>query len=294
MWLLALCLACSIAVRHGPARVVGDPDGPAVVGTPVAAPTGAMGPILQEERSPVVVHATAHSQGGERFGPAPRAPVTLSAEQDRLAAFIAQRYQVAIDMVSEVVSASYAIAREHRLDPLLILAVVAVESRFDPLAQSPKGAQGLMQILTRVHAGRFEAFGGVAAVFDPITNLRVGVAILHEYLRRDDSLSEALKAYVGAAHLPHDRGFGARVLQARSDLEQAVGVGEGAGGGAGAVADGTTRSTGSGKLEVARAPTANPPSAPAQSLRPPVQARPGMEPSHRPVDTPDTGAFAPH
>jgi len=150
--------------------------------------------------------------------------LALSVEQDRLADFIADRYRVAEDLVSEVVSAAYEIAQEHRLDPLLVLAVVAVESRFDPLAQSPRGAQGLMQVLTRVHAKRFEAFGGVATVFDPITNLRVGVAILSEYLRRDESIESALKAYVGAAHLPHDRGFGGRVMQTRSEMERATGL----------------------------------------------------------------------
>lgn len=150
--------------------------------------------------------------------------LALSVEQDRLADFIADRYRVAGDLVSEVVSAAYGIAQEHRLDPLLVLAVVAVESRFDPRAQSPRGAQGLMQVLTRVHAKRLEAFGGVATVFDPITNLRVGVAILSEYLRRDESIESALKAYVGAGHLPHDGGFGGRVMQTRSEMERATGL----------------------------------------------------------------------
>jgi len=164
--------------------------------------------------------AQAPGQGGAE--PMRQLRLALSVEQDRLADFIADRYRVAGDLVSEVVSAAYEIAHEHRLDPLLVLAVVAVESRFDPLAQSPRGAQGLMQVLTRVHAKRLEAFGGVATVFDPITNLRVGVAILSEYLRRDESIESALKAYVGAAHLPHDRGFGGRVMQTRSEMERAT------------------------------------------------------------------------
>ncbi|NCZ74396.1 MAG: lytic transglycosylase domain-containing protein, partial [Betaproteobacteria bacterium] len=40
----------------------------------------------------------------------------------------------------------------------------------------------------------------MAAVFDPVTNLRVGVGILKEYLSRDATLEQALKTYVGAAN----------------------------------------------------------------------------------------------
>lgn len=145
----------------------------------------------------------------------------LSVEQSRLAAFIVERYNAAADTVEDIVSATYAIAREQNIDPLLILAMVAVESEFDPLAQSPRGAQGLMQILTSVHAARFERFGGVATVFDPVTNLRVGVGILKEYLSRNSNIEQALKIYVGAANLPHDRGYGQRVMLARSRLEEA-------------------------------------------------------------------------
>ena len=146
----------------------------------------------------------------------------LSPEQLRIVDFIVDRYQAASDLARDIVSESYAIALEQKLDPLLILAMVAVESGFDPLAQSPRGAQGLMQILTRVHAAKFEHLGGVAAVFDPVSNLRVGVGILKEYLSRDASLEKALKTYVGAANLPSDHGYGQRVLLARSKLEQAA------------------------------------------------------------------------
>jgi len=146
----------------------------------------------------------------------------LSPEQLRIVDFIVDRYQAASDLARDIVSESYAIAFEQKLDPLLILAMVAVESGFDPLAQSPRGAQGLMQILTRVHAAKFEHLGGVAAVFDPVSNLRVGVGILKEYLSRDASLEKALKTYVGAANLPSDHGYGQRVLLARSKLEQAA------------------------------------------------------------------------
>jgi len=149
-------------------------------------------------------------------------PPSISAEQRRLIDFIVQRYRATSDVVHDIVSEAYVIASEQKIDPLLILAMVAVESQFDPFAQSPRGAQGLMQILTRVHVARFEQLGGVAAVFDPVTNLRVGVGILKEYLGRDGNIEQALKTYVGAANLPSDHGYGQRVMLARSKLEEAA------------------------------------------------------------------------
>jgi soluble lytic murein transglycosylase-like protein len=68
---------------------------------------------------------------------------------------------------------------------------MAIESSFNPFAQSPVGAQGLMQVMTRVHDDKYEAFGGTHAAFDPMTNLRVGVQVLKECIARAGSLQTA-------------------------------------------------------------------------------------------------------
>jgi hypothetical protein len=99
-----------------------------------------------------------------------------------------------------------------KLDPTLILAIMAIESSFNPFAQSNVGAQGLMQVMTQVHDQKYEAFGGNFAAFDPVTNLRVGVQVLKECIARAGSLEAGLKHYVGAANLPEDGGYAARVL----------------------------------------------------------------------------------
>ncbi len=142
-------------------------------------------------------------------------PVHLNAEQTNLARYISTHYRHALEFSREVVHHAYLSARDARVDPLLVLAVISVESRFDPLAQSPAGAQGLMQVLTRVHFSKFQPFGGVQAAFDPVANLRVGTAILRHYLQTHDSVPLALKAYVGAAQAEHDSGYAAKVLSAR-------------------------------------------------------------------------------
>lgn len=155
--------------------------------------------------------------------PAPRLLPVLDTEQQNIARFIASRYRVTLSQTQFFVENAYRTARELRVDPWLILAVISVESSFNPRAQSHKGAQGLMQVLTRVHVDKFEAFGGVAAAFDPVANIKVGARILHEYLARAGSVEGALKFYVGAAALPHDGGYAAKVLRERALIAEAAG-----------------------------------------------------------------------
>ncbi len=154
-------------------------------------------------------------------GPSSSIPV-LSREQQNIARFITKTYQVASEQTQWFVEHAYRAARELKMDPMLILAIISVESSFDPRAQSQRGAQGLMQVLTRVHADKFSAFGGVAAAFDPLANIRVGAEILHGYLKRDGSVEGALKAYVGASSLPHDGGYGAKVIFERDRIAAAA------------------------------------------------------------------------
>jgi soluble lytic murein transglycosylase len=91
-------------------------------------------------------------------------------------------------------------SRRHRLDPRLVLAVVHVESRYDTFAVSDKDAMGLMQILPSTGEWLAPQVGvpwhGPHTLFDPIANVRLGVAYLRMLLDRyDGDLSAALVAY---------------------------------------------------------------------------------------------------
>lgn len=122
----------------------------------------------------------------------------LPKSQAALTRWIAKTYRVAPDAVAPLVAEAYALGAATQIDPTLTLAVMAVESRFNPMAQSAVGAQGLMQVLTRVHSDKYQAYGGRMAAFDPITNLRVGVQVLQDCIKRAGSLEGGLKLYVGA------------------------------------------------------------------------------------------------
>jgi soluble lytic murein transglycosylase-like protein len=149
----------------------------------------------------------------------------LTDEQRAVAGFIAHKYRLDVETVESVVRVAYLAAQPVNIDPLLVLAIISVESAFNPTAQSRRGAQGLMQVRTRVHAERFEPFGGRLAAFDPWANIHVGISILKDYLTREGTVERALKSYVGAAQRPDDGGYGAKVLGERARLS-AVARGE--------------------------------------------------------------------
>ena len=112
------------------------------------------------------------------------------------------------------------VGAERNVDPALLKSIAWCETRLDPCAVSATGAQGLMQVMTRVHSDKYEPFGGQLAAFDPVTNLRVGARVLQEYIQRDGSIEGGLRRYVGAAHLPNDGGYVAKVMGEHSRLSQ--------------------------------------------------------------------------
>ena len=145
-------------------------------------------------------------------------PKELSRQQLAVAHWLSQRYRVAPEPISRLVQEAWAVGRKADLDPTLILAIMAIESSFNPFAQSPVGAQGLMQVMTKVHNDKYEAFGGNHAAFDPVTNLRVGVQVLKECIARAGSLEAGLRFYVGAGNLAEDGGYASKVLSEQNAL----------------------------------------------------------------------------
>lgn len=149
-------------------------------------------------------------------------PHELPKPQAAVAYWLSKKYRVAVEPLSVLVSEAFELGKSTKLDPTLILAIVAVESSFNPFAQSHVGAQGLMQVMTRVHGEKYESAGGTLTAFDPVTNMRVGVKVLQECIARAGSLEGGLKHYVGAANLPDDGGYASKVLAEHSRLQQVI------------------------------------------------------------------------
>jgi hypothetical protein len=147
-------------------------------------------------------------------------PTELPKQQAAVVSWLARRYKVAPEPVTRIVQEAWQLGQRAQLDPTLILAVMAVESSFNPFAASSVGAQGLMQVMTRVHDDKYVVFGGSHAAFDPLTNLRVGVQVLKDCIAQAGSLEGGLKYYVGAANMNDDGGYAAKVLGEQSHLKR--------------------------------------------------------------------------
>jgi hypothetical protein len=150
-------------------------------------------------------------------------PKDLPRQQAAIAMWLSRRYRVAPEPISRLVQEAWAVGQKAHVEPTLILAIMAIESGFNPFAQSTVGAQGLMQVMTRVHDDKYEAFGGNFAAFDPITNLRVGVQVLKECIQRAGSVQDGLRYYVGAANLPDDSGYASRVMAEHEQMKAVLG-----------------------------------------------------------------------
>lgn len=139
--------------------------------------------------------------------------------------YLSKKYRVNSDALSILVDAAYVTGREVNLDPLLLLSVMAVESGFNPFAESTAGASGLMQLMSKVHRDKLADFGGANIALNPVVNLRVGAVVLKDCIRRGGSITDGLRLYVGAG-TGDDGGYGSRVLQEKDRLAQAAhGVG---------------------------------------------------------------------
>jgi soluble lytic murein transglycosylase-like protein len=119
-------------------------------------------------------------------------------ERQAVANHLAAKYRISMAESLRYVSHAIEVANEVNLDPVLLLAIMATESSFNPNAQSRAGAQGLMQVLTRVHTEKFEPYGGAVAAFVPEANIRVGALILKACIAKAGSLEAGLRSYLGA------------------------------------------------------------------------------------------------
>jgi soluble lytic murein transglycosylase-like protein len=120
------------------------------------------------------------------------------------------------ELHEELARAIEAEARGAGVDPLLVVAMIEVESGFDPTALSPAGAQGLMQLLPATQRRELARLGlDEEAPATPVANVRAGI----RYLRRCmDSYPRSLQLGLMAYNTGPNRLYG--LLQEEGDLPE--------------------------------------------------------------------------
>jgi len=151
-------------------------------------------------------------------------PGISAAQFQALRRYLANKYRIAHNVAGALIQTAYVLGNSEGVDPQLLLAIIAIESRYNPFAESHVGAQGLMQVMPRVHRDKFEDLGlDMAAAVIPVPNMIVGTRIYTDCRRRRGSVTRALACYVGATG-PGDGGYGAKVLAEQRRIAYAVGM----------------------------------------------------------------------
>ncbi len=228
----------SAAVKAGPARFLSGHPLPALghgnadddLDADVQASPVSYNPDADLSASDVAAAATDAAHNGQspvtlaRLIPAQRVAadarndrIFTSREQALVANYLSRRYHVAQEPVGRLVDAAFQTGHDVGLDPLLLLSVMAIESGFNPYAESGVGAQGLMQVMSKIHSDKFEYAGGTDAALRPVVNIQVGALVLKDCIARGGSLVGGLRLYNGVTG-PDDGGYSAKVMGERSRL----------------------------------------------------------------------------
>jgi soluble lytic murein transglycosylase-like protein len=145
------------------------------------------------------------------------APREATPTAEEIATVVSDRFHIRSPDALEIGRAVLNAAGRYTISPLLLLAVIAVESSFDRFAVSVVGARGLMQVLPSQHRDRVLRTSDLT---DARTNVRIGSEILHNYIiASDGNLEDALYRYSGGA-----KGYARRVVDRMSMMKAEFGL----------------------------------------------------------------------
>ena len=147
----------------------------------------------------------------------------LMPEQVKVTRWLSRKYRIAPQPLEQLVAEAWQLGQISQVPPTLILAVMAVESGFNPFAKGTQGANGLMQIDPQAQQATLQAFGGRLAVFDPLTNVRIGVRLLQSSIQEAGSLREGVLRYGRASGQASEESYADRVMTEHRQLERVTG-----------------------------------------------------------------------
>jgi soluble lytic murein transglycosylase-like protein len=144
----------------------------------------------------------------------------LSKSQLAVTYALSRRYRVSPEPIAALVKEAWALGERTQIPATLLLAIMAIESKFNPFTSGTQGAMGLMQIDPDAHVSELAPFGGRLAVFDPLTNLRVGTRLLQDLMLQSETIEETLRQYAAASGQTDEGLYVERVLAEQRLLER--------------------------------------------------------------------------
>lgn len=205
-------------------------DEPVVVAVPGVVPYPEAGRLAEPARGGSEATRPAAGQGRQSANPQRLGIYSLTEatpEMRALRRYLARRYDTAEQQLTRWLKTVETEARRYGIDPLLVVAIIAVESGFDPAQQSSQGAIGLMQVIPKWHLDKIDArVDGDPEpdhLFDPKINIAVGVEVLAEGLARYRQLERALQYYNGSLN-DRERRYSKKVLSVYRQLQRIAGV----------------------------------------------------------------------
>ena len=148
-----------------------------------------------------------------------QATTTLSPRMQKALNYVKTRYKVSKEAMHPLFETVQRISKEHGIDPLLIVAIIGIESGFKADAKSAGGGHGLMQIIPRYHLNKIPNGLGVKGLMDPAVNVKVGTIILDDAISRAGNPVGGLQSYNGSKK---KKLFANRVLAEKSRMELAA------------------------------------------------------------------------
>lgn len=133
---------------------------------------------------------------------------------------LSRRYRVSPEPIAALVTEAWEVGERSQIAPTLLLAIMAIESKFNPFTAGTQGAMGLMQIDPDARATELSPFGGRLAVFDPVTNLRVGARHLQDLMLQSETMEEALRQYAVSSGQSEVGPYVERVLNEQKLLDK--------------------------------------------------------------------------
>lgn len=162
------------------------------------------------------------------LGPADNDPDDLSTrqlpkEQAQATLWLSRKYHVSPYALRPLVVEAWTASNPAILPAPLTLSVIGVESRFNPYALGTQGARGLMQLSSQDQAENLARFGGPLALFDPLTNLRLGARQLQQLIETSGSCLDGLRQFAQVSGQSDIDAYVQDVLGDYRALQQVIG-----------------------------------------------------------------------